>query len=89
MRDSADFRSVTSEYVRTAPPPGSGVVRISRTAGTRTRMFKSVRVFEISSWCWVVARSASSDAVIRFPRDLPKPAGEERSDREKNQQEDG
>ena len=30
-----------------------------------------------------------SDGVIRFPRDLPKPAGEERSDREKNQQEDG
>jgi hypothetical protein len=27
--------------------------------------------------------------VIRFARDLPKPAGEERSDREKNQQEYG
>jgi len=30
-----------------------------------------------------------SDGVIRFARDLPKPAGEERSDREKNQQEYG
>jgi hypothetical protein len=30
-----------------------------------------------------------SDGVIRLARDLPKPAGEERSDGEKNQQEYG
>jgi hypothetical protein len=29
------------------------------------------------------------DGMIRFARDLPKTAGEERSDGEKNQQEDG
>src|SRR5215217_8517142 len=134
MRDSADFRSVTSEYVRVAigdvqvrsrrvaAASGSAVRADNPNPALPCRAAREVPQQYVALVDQTVPDSRNpdedvqerarfrdqlvmlgcrqirvrrdllargSDGVIRLARDLPKPAGEERSDGEKNQQEDG